>query len=51
MVNNQVDQMTDPNPSSRQQRNRTQAVKTAWLLGLIAITIFMSFIGAAVFGR
>ena len=33
------------------QRKRSQAVKTAWVLGFIALAIFVTFIGAAVFGR
>jgi len=34
-----------------QRRKRARAVKTAWVLGLIAFTIFAVFIGAAVTGR
>jgi hypothetical protein len=33
------------------QRKRTQAVKTAWVLGFIALAIFATFIGSAVIGR
>jgi len=34
-----------------QQRKRARALKTAWILGIIAFTIFAVFIGAAVTGR
>lgn len=33
------------------QRRRSKAVKTALLLGFIALAIFATFIGAAVMGR
>lgn len=33
------------------QHKRAQAVKTAWILGLIAVAIFATFIGSAVIGR
>ena len=43
--------MSDNNPSNELQRKRAQAVKTAWILGFIAIAIFATFIGSAVIGR
>ena len=33
------------------QRKRANAVKTAWVLGIIAVAIFATFIGSAVIGR
>ena len=33
------------------QQNRARAVRTAWVLGFIAVAIFLTFIGSAVFGR
>lgn len=30
---------------------RAQAVKTAWVLGIIALAIFATFVGSAVLGR
>jgi len=33
------------------RQRRAQAVKTAWVLGLIALAIFATFIGSAVIGR
>jgi hypothetical protein len=43
--------MNDKLPSYEQQRKRAQAVKTAWILGFIALAIFAAFILAAVTGR
>jgi len=37
--------------SEEYQRKRAKAVKTAWLLGFVALVIFVTFIGAAVVGR
>lgn len=37
--------------SSELQCKRTRAVKTAWVLGFIALAIFATFIGSAVIGR
>jgi hypothetical protein len=37
--------------SSDLQRKRIQAVKTAWVLGFIALAIFATFVGSAVIGR
>ena len=33
------------------QGKRAGAVKTAWVLGIIALAIFATFIGSAVLGR
>jgi len=38
------------NPDELRQK-RAQAVKTAWILGIIAVAIFATFIGSAVIGR
>jgi len=44
--------MMSDNPQSReQQRKQARAVKTAWVLGFIAVAIFATFIGAAVVGH
>ncbi|GMR14482.1 MAG: hypothetical protein BMS9Abin30_0084 [Gammaproteobacteria bacterium] len=43
--------MSDDLQAREQQRKRAQAVKTAWLLGFIALAIFATFIGVAVIGR
>jgi hypothetical protein len=43
--------MSDNLQSGEQQRKRSQAVKTAWVLGFIAFAIFTTFIGAAVTGH
>lgn len=43
--------MNDNHQSSELRRKRTQAVRTAWILGLIAVAIFTTFIGSAVIGR
>jgi uncharacterized integral membrane protein len=32
-------------------RQRAQAVKTAWIVGAIAILIFAVFVGSAMFGH
>lgn len=32
-------------------RQRSQAQKTAWVLGFIAVAIFATFIGSAIIGR
>jgi len=37
--------------SDELRRKRAQAVKTAWILGIIAVAIFATFIGSAVIGR
>jgi len=37
--------------SSELRHKRSQAVKTAWVLGIIAIAIFATFIGSAIIGR
>ena len=33
------------------RHRRAQAVRTAWILGLIALAIFATFIGSAILGR
>ncbi len=33
------------------RQRRAKAVKTAWVLGLIALAIFATFIGSAIIGR
>ena len=38
------------NPDDIQQK-RASAVKTAWVLGIIAVAIFATFIGSAIIGR
>ena len=43
--------MNDNRQSSELQRKRAQAVKTAWVLGIIAVAIFATFIGSAIIGR
>jgi hypothetical protein len=43
--------MSDKLQSREQQRKQNQAVKTAWVLGFIALAIFATFIGAAVMGN
>ena len=37
--------------SQELQRKQARAVKTAWILGFIALAIFATFIGSAVLGR
>jgi len=39
--------MRDNLPTREQQRKQAQAVKTAWVLGFIALAVFATFIGAA----
>jgi len=43
--------MSNDLQSREQRRKQTQAVRTAWVLGFIALAIFAAFIGAAVVGR
>ena len=43
--------MNDDLESSELRRKRAQAVKTAWVLGFIAVAIFATFIGSAIIGR
>ena len=43
--------MSDNHQSSELQRKRAKAVKTAWILGFIAVAIFATFIGSAIIGR
>ena len=42
MVENQTDEL---------RHKRAQAAKTAWVLGIIALAIFATFIGSAIIGR
>jgi len=37
--------------SDELQNKRAQAVKTAWVLGIIALAIFATFVGSAILGR
>ena len=39
------------NQSNEWRQKRSQAVKTAWVLAIIAIAIFTAFIVSAVIGR
>ena len=43
--------MIDDDQADELQHKRAQAVKTAWVLGIIAMAIFAIFIGSAVIGR
>lgn len=43
--------MTDKQEPNDIRIKRAKAVKTAWVLGIIAIAIFATFIGSAVIGR
>jgi hypothetical protein len=43
--------MNDDLESAQLKRQRAQAVKTAWVLGFIALAIFATFFGSAVIGR
>jgi hypothetical protein len=43
--------MNKSHQSDELQRKRAQAVKTAVVLGIIAVVIFATFIGTAVIGR
>jgi len=43
--------MNDNLQSQELQQKRARAVRTAWLLGFIAVAIFLTFIGSAVLGR
>jgi hypothetical protein len=43
--------MNDDHQSHELQRKRARAVKTAWVLGIIAVAIFATFIGSAIIGR
>ena len=43
--------MNDNLQSQELQQKRARAVRTAWLLGFVAVAIFLTFIGSAVFGR
>ncbi|HEX5637792.1 MAG TPA: hypothetical protein VFY78_11930 [Gammaproteobacteria bacterium] len=43
--------MNDHSKSDQLSRQRAQAARTAWILGIIAVLIFLTFIGSAVIGR
>ncbi len=43
--------MIDKHEPDDLQQKRAQAVKTAWVLGIIAMAIFATFIGSAIIGR
>jgi len=43
--------MKESSKSGQISRQRARAVKTAWILGIIAILIFATFIGSAVIGH
>ncbi len=43
--------MNDDLQSQQLKQQRAHAVKTAWVLGFIALAIFATFIGSAVIGR
>lgn len=43
--------MNEPLNPQELGRQRKQAVKTAWVLGIIALAIFATFIASAVIGR
>ena len=43
--------MIDNHQPDELQHKRAQAVKTAWVLGIIAMAIFATFIGSAIIGR
>jgi hypothetical protein len=43
--------MNENHESNELQQKRAQAVKTALVLGMIAVAIFATFIGSAIIGR
>jgi hypothetical protein len=43
--------MNDNHQSDELRQKRAQVVKTAWILGIIALAIFATFIGSAILGR
>ncbi len=43
--------MNDDSQANELKRKRARAVRTAWVLGFIAVAIFVTFIGSAIFGR
>jgi hypothetical protein len=43
--------MNESHDSKELRQKRAQAVKTAWVLGIIAAAIFATFIGTAIIGR
>jgi len=46
-----IEPMIDNRQADEIQHKRAQAVKTAWVLGIIAMAIFATFIGSAIIGR
>ena len=44
-------QMNENHESNELRQKRAQAVKTALVLGIIAVAIFATFIGSAIIGR
>jgi len=43
--------MNDHSKADQLSRQRAQATKTAWILGIIAGLIFLTFVVSAVIGR
>ncbi|MGB5487867.1 MAG: hypothetical protein WBN06_10800 [Lysobacterales bacterium] len=43
--------MNENQRSDELQHKRSNAVRTAWVLGIIAMAIFATFIGSAIIGR
>jgi len=43
--------MINDHQTDELRHKRAQAVKTAWILGIIALAIFATFIGSAIIGR
>jgi len=43
--------MNKDHQSDEVRNKRAKAVKTAWVLGVIAVAIFATFIGSAIIGR
>jgi len=43
--------MSDDLQAQLLKRQRTKAVRTAWVLGIIAVAIFATFVGSAIIGR
>jgi hypothetical protein len=43
--------MSDDVQAQILKRQRAKAVRTAWVLGIIAVAIFATFVGSAIIGR
>jgi hypothetical protein len=43
--------MKEDHQSSELRNKRAQAVRTAWVLGVIAVAIFAAFVISAIIGR